>query len=211
MQTDILLKQVTSSLAELKTAIDKFEKHTPPSTQYTDQLFAAITNSNKLVAAYLVLKEQKDVSPELNLHLKIMNVKETVTEIVPIKEEREEEKLIPVQEEIKAPLEVKPVVVENQHKPIETITPEQSEIISKVYQQKEIPKLSIAINDKFRFINELFSANANEYNIAIEQLNTLSSMEDAKAYTNGLKSIYGWDDENEMVKKLFSLLQKRFS
>lgn len=209
MQTDILLKQVTTSLAELKTAIEKFEKHTSPSTQYANQLHAAINNTNKLVAAYLVLKEQKDVSPELDLHLKIMNVQETANNI--INSVKEKDKIITSAEETETPLEVTIEVDNVGNNIIETITPEQFKIISKVYQQKEIPKLSIAINDKFRFINELFAVNANEYNIAVEQLNSVHTMEDAKAYLNGLKSIYGWDDEHEMVKKLFSLTQKRFS
>ena len=209
MQTDILLKQVTSSLAELKTAIEKFEKHPSPSTQYADQLYSSINNAGKLVAAYVVLKEQKDVSPELNLHLKIMNVQEPVQEI---SSSKETEKIImePV-EVIETPLEVTPLITNVNAKPLETVTPQQAEMISKVYAQKELPKLSIAINDKFRFINELFAANATEYNIAIEQLNTVNAMDDAKAYVNGLKSIYGWDDENEMVKKLFTSVQKRFS
>ncbi len=82
MQTDILLKQLYSSLGELKATIEKFEKHPSPSTQYTEQLHSAIYHSNKLVSAYLVLKEQKDVSPELNLHLKLMNVPTAETSLV---------------------------------------------------------------------------------------------------------------------------------
>ena len=74
MQTDLLFKQLNTSLAELKEAIEKFEKHTPPSTAYAEQLHISITQTNKLVSAYLVLKEQHEISPELNLHLKLMEV-----------------------------------------------------------------------------------------------------------------------------------------
>ena len=42
MQTDILYKQLTTKLDELKTAIERFEKHTPPSTTYAEQLHMAI-------------------------------------------------------------------------------------------------------------------------------------------------------------------------
>ena len=73
MQTDILLKQLQSSLAELKISIEKFEKHPSPSTQYAENLHLSIQQNNKLVSAYVVLKEHKDLSPDLNLHLKIMN------------------------------------------------------------------------------------------------------------------------------------------
>ena len=67
------------------------------------------------------------------------------------------------------------------------------------------------MNDKFRFINELFAGNANEYNIAIEQLNTVNSVEEANAYTKGLKSIYNWNDDHEMVKNMNGLIHKRFA
>ena len=204
MQTDILLKQLNSSLSELKMAIEKFEKHPSPSTQYAEQLFTAIANSNKLVSAYLVLKEKKDVAPDLDLHLKLMSVptadeKKIVVDIEPVQEIKPVETKIEVIPEIpksEPVAEVKAIIAES--------------TIQADSQIKNLPKLAISINDKFRFINELFRANANEYNIAMEQLNELNSMEDTKAYLKGLKDIYIWDDEHEMVRKLYSLTQKRF-
>jgi hypothetical protein len=57
----------------------------------------------------------------------------------------------------------------------------------------------------------LFSANSNEYNIAIEHLNSANKKEDALVYFNGLKGIYLWKDDNELAKTLNSLIEKRFS
>ncbi len=51
----------------------------------------------------------------------------------------------------------------------------------------------------------------NEYNIAIEQLNAANTIDEINAYLMGLKTIYEWNEENEMVKKLFTISQKRFS
>lgn len=205
MQTDILLKQLNSSLSELKTAIDKFEKHPSPSTQYAEQLYSAIANSNKLVSAYLVLKEKKDVAPDLDLHIKLMSVptpeeKKVVVDIEPVQEIKQVEtkdEIIPEIPQTEPVVEAKPAITEP--------------AIQVTSHEKKYPKLAISINDKFRFINELFRANANEYNIAMEQLNELNSLEDAKAYLKGLKDIYIWDEEHELVKKLYSLTQKRFS
>ena len=199
MQTDILLKQVITSLADLKTAIDKFEKHPTPSTQYAEQLHSAITGSHKLVAAYVVLKEQKDVSPELDLHLKIMSAQETKP--TPVIEIKKEEPKMEVKEEPVKPIE--PVVTSitlekpaeqiipptEKEKPVEIVTPPQT---TKPVANKELAKLAISINDKFRLINDLFAANANEYNIAVEQLNTLNTQEEASSYLKGLKAIYNW-------------------
>jgi len=194
MQTDLLFKQLTSSLAELKEAIEKFEKHTPPSKAYAEQLHISITQTNKLVSAYLVLKEQNEVSPELNLHLKLMEVVPPA-EIVEVVKAKLEEPIEVVEEKIIIPQSVKMV----------------DPILEVSLEQNIYPKLNININDKFRFINELFSANSNEYNIAIEHLNSANKKEDALAYVNGLKGIYLWKDDNELAKTLIALIEKRFS
>ncbi len=203
MQTDILLKQLYSSLDDLKSAIDKFEKHPSPSTHYARQLHTAIHESNKLVSAYLVLKEHKDISPELNLHVKLMNVptpEEKKAIIEPIKEQVITEPTVVVKEEVK-PLEVIKDPVIEKVEPISVTTE----------SVKELPKITININDKFRFINELFASNSNEYFIAIEQINAVNSKEEMDNYLKGLKSIYEWKDDNEVVKTLYALAHKRFS
>ena len=118
---------------------------------------------------------------------------------------------------------IEPVVAKQEVKPIEEIILHAKEnavepVVEKVKPQltethvnKELPKIAININDKFRFINELFAANANEYNIAIEQINSVITIHEMNNYLNGLKSIYGWKDDNEVVKNLYTLSQKRFS
>ena len=211
MQTDILQKQLQTSLQELKASIEKFEKHPSPSTQYAEQLHSAIHQANKLVSAYLVLKEHKDVSPDLNLHLKLMNVptpEEKTAIIEPIKEQVIESAPIAVKEEVKPIEEIKAPVIEKVVEPIvERIQPQ----VTETPVVKELPKITININDKFRFINELFASNATEYNIAIEQINAVNSINELNNYLSGLKSIYEWKDDNEVVKNLFTLAQKRFS
>ncbi len=202
MQTDILLKQVYSSLSELKTAIEKFEKHASPSTQYSENLYKALNDCNKLVSAYLVIKEQKDVAPDLNLHLKLMNVPKPQEEQVIVDVKPNTPATEPVAEPI---IEIDPVITEviESNK---TISAQTNPIKDKTY-----PPLAININDKFRMINDLFSGNANEYNIAVEQINTVNTLEDAMIYIKGLKEIYMWKEDHEMVVKIITLTQKRFS
>lgn len=209
MQTDILQKQLQTSLQELKTAIDKFEKHPSPSTQYAEQLHTAIHQTNKLVSAFLVLKEHKDVSPDLNLHLKLMNVptiEEKAAIIEPIKEQVIEP--VVVKQEVKPIEEIKVPVIE---KAIEPTVIRIHPGVTETTTNKELPKIAININDKFRFINELFASNATEYNIAIEQINAVNTIHELNNYLNGLKSIYEWKEDNEVVKNLVALAQKRFS
>ena len=202
MQTDILLKQLHSSLAELKATIDKFEKHPSPSTSYAENLHFAIHQTNKLVSAYLVLKEHKDVSPDLNLHLKLMN-----------EPTQEEPKVIiePIKESVLFEPTVEPKDTTNTITQFPESTVEKiAEIAEVKIAVKEFPKLTITINDKFRIINELFESNATEYNIAIEQINAVSSKIELDSYLKGLKSIYNWKDDSEVVKTLYTLAQKRF-
>lgn len=209
MQTDLLFKQLNSSLSELKAAIDKFEKHSPPSTSYTEQLYKAITETNKLISAYSVFKEQNEVSPDLNIHLKLMEVEETKVIMNEIQSPKEIEKPIEKVEIIIQTNEIKAAEVV----PVKEPVLEQSNPIinSNITNDSNLPKLNININDKFRFINELFSSNSNEYIIAIEQLNQSKTLIDATKYFNGLKEIYLWKEDNELVKTLFRLIEKRFA
>lgn len=207
---DILLKQIYSSISNLRTAMDKFEKHSSPSTQYAEDLYKSLSETNKLVSAYLVLKEKKDAAPDLDIHLKLMNVptqqeKQIIAEVEPVIEIKTVE---PLKEEVKVNVVDVSKTLEEPKLVIETNHVENQ--VNENPTKKEYPKVSININDKFRFINDLFKANANEYNIAIEQINAVNSLEEANAYLKGLKGIYQWDEENEMVKKLITLTQKRF-
>jgi hypothetical protein len=72
-------------------------------------------------------------------------------------------------------------------------------------------KSVIGINDKFQFANELFEGNMQEYEIAIQQLNTAETIESASEYFMSIQQLYNWDSENETVKKLFDLVERRYN
>ncbi len=213
MQTDILYKQLISKLSDLKTKIERFEKHNPPSTAYAEELHKALNEANKITSAYVILKEHKDVSPELNLHLKLMNVENNNTEF----DKSREIILTKTETEIQTniPIEIKETIIESvvEIKKTEQVLQEESIISENTWEQStkaDYPKFIININDKFRIINELFLGNSTECNIAVEQLNSLHSSTEATVYLRELKGIYKWNDESEMVKKLTDLVQKRF-
>lgn len=219
MQTDILYKQLISKLSDLKTSIERFEKHNPPSTAYAEELYKALNEANKLTSAYVILKEQKDVSPDLNLHLKLMNVENSNvnsiknSETIEQKTEKEITTFTPT--EIKEPVFVPIIEPIIELKKEELIVVEELAVVAEkpleMVVKKDYPKFIININDKFRIINELFLGNSTEYNLAIEQLNSLQSSAEATVYLRELKNIYNWKDESEMVKKITDLVQKRFA
>ncbi len=214
MQTDILYKQLISKLSDLKTSIERFEKHNPPSTAYAEELYKALNDANKLTSAYVILKEQKDVSPDLNLHLKLMNVEsssaalDTNNENIQVKTEKEIQTITPI--EIKESIVEHIIEIKKAEPVLEKITIATEKPLEN-NTKNDFPKFTININDKFRIINELFLGNSTEYNMAIEQLNSLNSPTEATVYLRELKSIYNWKDESEMVKKITDLVQKRFA
>jgi hypothetical protein len=70
---------------------------------------------------------------------------------------------------------------------------------------------AIAVNDKFLFANELFAGSMQEYNIAIHQFNTAGTLESAMDYFSNLQELYGWNLENDTIKRLLELIDKRYS
>lgn len=85
-------------------------------------------------------------------------------------------------------------------------------IISKI-QKPAITDLksAIGINDKFQFANELFEGNMQEYNIAIQQLNSAETIESAMDYFSSLQQLYDWNPDNETLKRLLDLVDRRYS
>lgn len=209
MQSKIILSQILSKIAELKQQISDFESSETPSQQQADELHQFLNQTNKLVSAYSVLMNHKSVSPQVDIHLKVMEAVEknhTETKVSKPQEANKEPEI-----QMAEPV-LKTDVVDVRIEPLVSV--EKEEIVEQKIQvpvSSNHPKLAININDKFRFISELFKTNANEYNIAIEQLNACQSWNEAQVYLSNLQSIYQWDLDSEMVKRLFQLTQKRFS
>lgn len=70
---------------------------------------------------------------------------------------------------------------------------------------------AIGINDKFQFANELFGGNMQEYEIAIQQLNSAETMDSAIEYFSSIQALYNWQIDNDTVKRLFDLVERRYS
>ena len=93
-------------------------------------------------------------------------------------------------------------------KPIAT---EDKSLLSKMSQAKITDlKRSIAMNDRFIFIKELFKNDFDAYNRYINALNGCQSMEQAEQYLAQLKNQYEWLEENETVQHFLSLIGRKF-
>jgi len=72
-------------------------------------------------------------------------------------------------------------------------------------------KSAIGINEKFQFINELFEGNMKEYSVAVDQINSFSTYDEAESYTLNLEDVYKWQPENPIVENFKGLVQRRFA
>jgi hypothetical protein len=79
-------------------------------------------------------------------------------------------------------------------------------------QTKRIESLKtvIGINDKFYFINELFSGDIQKYEDIIYTLNNFKKLEDAQVYFSTLKYKFSWDENSEAFQKLNLMLERKF-
>ena len=71
-------------------------------------------------------------------------------------------------------------------------------------------KSAIGINDKFYFINELFSGNSQAYEDVIYTLNNFKRFEDAMQYFSTLKYRYEWNTKADAYHKLVHFLERKF-
>ena len=71
---------------------------------------------------------------------------------------------------------------------------------------------SISLNQKFRFINQLFNGNSSAYNQAIEEIDTLDNYGQAlDLISYRYASQYLWDMSSDEVSELIEILKRRFA
>jgi len=71
---------------------------------------------------------------------------------------------------------------------------------------------AIAVNDRFRYINELFRGDEAVYERSIKTINGFSILAEAEYWIQReLKVKHGWKDSDELVKQFYQLVRRRFS
>lgn len=72
-------------------------------------------------------------------------------------------------------------------------------------------KTAIGINEKFKFINELFGGNYEDYNASIDLINKCKSFTDAEIFiAENVFDKYKWEIENRNVADFMDLVERRF-
>ncbi|MBI2721216.1 MAG: hypothetical protein HYX39_03465 [Bacteroidetes bacterium] len=185
MALDKILNNIRLQVKDLDNILTIFlDDSIQPSVSDCETLQHQINHLEECLAIYKFQKTNKEISPSFNIHAKVSEKQSIIAEteqIIPSAKKTEEVS--------------KPIAKKTEHSPD---------------PHKNLPPLAIGINDKFRFINELFKQNNAEYNIAMEQLAGLQSWPDTELYLNSLKNLYEWNDNSEVVIYFNSLIKKRY-
>jgi hypothetical protein len=209
MSTDKLLQKIKIRIGAISESMQVFAEETiHPTVADCDLLRDQMNDLLEQLAVYKHHMQNAELSPSFHLHAK---VSEKIVDVTP----EPEPPIVPptspepvtIKTTVPEPPPIAPIAAPREEKKAEVTPPEPSPAPEKLLQR---PALSIGLNDKFRFINELFAQNSSEYNIAIEQLNSMQQWNETELYLNSLKSVYGWKESNESVKYFFTLIRKRF-
>lgn len=206
MSTDKILQKIKIQIGGISESLQVFAEETiHPTVSDCDILRSQMNELLEELSVYKYHMQNAELSPSFQLHAKVSEKIPAAEEPKPAAPPAPEKEPEP----IKPPAVPEPVKIEV---PAPEIKKEESPAPINPAPDKAPVRaaLAIGINDKFRFINELFTQNSSEYNIALEQLNSLQTWSDTELYLNSLKAVYDWKDSSESVKYFFTLARKRF-
>lgn len=182
MQRDLVIQQLKEEAQKVAQHATRFEQDGVLKRIEAEQFLNDVEKLYRNLAVYThVLKHQGD----LQVHLKIM--------------------------QSVAPAET-PTIPEEKEEPVQlTIEEKVEEIMAKETKENtNLKRVEFSINDRFRVINELFFHSQQEFQVALQQLNAISTIEESIFYLDSLKQIYGWKSDGDLVKTFYAMVNKRF-
>ncbi len=70
---------------------------------------------------------------------------------------------------------------------------------------------AFSLNEKLRFMNDLFDGSSEDFNDAVKKLDNQESLESANAKINELAKQFEWDIEDEAVVEFVSFINRRYA
>ncbi len=203
MSPDKVLQKIQQQIKDLVPRLEVFVEHSiQPTSEESEALQRQLHELQENLVIYRYVKQNKELSPSFNLHARVSEA-EVKPKALPTTEPPGEKPIEQVSGLAAGTATSEPAIIKEELKEaiVESVTSE---------APAAIKPISVGINDKFRFINELFAQNASEYNIALEQLNTVKTWQDAELYLNSLRNLYAWNESRDVVKLFFASVKKRF-
>jgi hypothetical protein len=101
------------------------------------------------------------------------------------------------------------IVAEPEHKSAPDHNPTSGYLFQKSF--KDVRSF-IGINDKYQFMNELFSNNKTAYETTLDKINFCSTLDEAEEWiTNEARGQYNWSEEDETYQSLLATVKKYFA
>ncbi len=199
---DVAVKAVESAESELETVEDK-------------DIQDEIEETDEVVESVNVIEEEIENVEKSEPKEDILPTEETKEVVVSVTEELKEEVIesLSPPEEKKEEIKVKKKVdkIEEETQTLFDFIEEKPSIQDKFNHLKidDIRK-AIGINEKFRFINELFKGDMNDYNDVVDKLNSLNAITEAEKYLLTYKIRYEWDEDMDAYKEFMEIVERRY-
>ena len=217
MVSEKLLHSIQDEIRELLPALESFmDEHVSPGAEECERLKTRLRALSDQLAIYHHYRTQQEITPSFELHARVSEVAAAEAELKAIQSEMKHHVVAPPAPIATAP----PAPVETPPAPAPPAPPSVTETSKNATPPVDAPSpaasksssaLAIGLNDKFRFINELFGQNGKEFSLAIEQINSITNKAECEVYLNNLKSLYHWDEQKETVKHFLQLVRNRYS
>lgn len=179
---EILSEQIKEERSALLNNLNLLKETASLSAEESNDLLKKTEKLYKSLLILQFLSKNHSLDSDFNVHVKIMQASEIKKEVVnEIKENSAPEITI------------------------ESIKPVEEEL-----EPRGLKKMEIGINDRYRFINELFQHNNAEFNAAVQQINSTTSWEETQQYLQSILLLYQWKEDSILVKSFFAAAKKRF-
>ncbi|GAB3861747.1 hypothetical protein GCM10028822_41570 [Hymenobacter terrigena] len=114
---------------------------------------------------------------------------------------------VPLHEKLKAGQQATPLLAETLR-----ATAAPASLAERAGPKVDTLREAISINQRFSFINELFNGENMDYHAAIQHLDSLPTIDQARNYvTTDLSQRYDWSRKEEHVNKLLKLIERKFA
>lgn len=128
-------------------------------------------------------------------------------------EEKVEEKVVEVQESVPAPEPAKSINAPKTGTSFWEQVKTDDDSLSSRFAGSKLDTLigAFGLNEKLRFINDLFDGSSESFSDAIKMLDGQSNFESATTKVNELADVHGWDPEEESVAEFMVYVKRRYA
>jgi hypothetical protein len=154
---------------------------------------------------------QTQITPELAPVKNILEEKETPVEVIDenLVHNIVEAPVVEISQAGLVELKTEPILVASEKIEIKEVKEVKDHLVMEPIKDL---RSAIGINDKFQFIQELFSGDEKSFEVGIKTINAFKIFPEAQFYIKReLREKNNWDEESNVVKQFDQLIKRRFS